>query len=131
MTDGFITLVVPGNIAGEYLDPSDNGMAAVLGLPPADVRPRGRGTQWVYTEVAPIVATDTAAYLRERAGLEVVPGKDGAVHRAAFKLASDIDHMVKVRRLNTGAADDTIAAELATIDLDAAVAAAESEGTNA
>ena len=100
-------------------------MCDVIGLPSAEIRPRGRGEQWVYTEVSPTVASDTAAYLRERAGLFVVPGKDGAVHRAAVKVANDIDHMVKVRRLNTAGADDTIAGELSTLDIDAAVAAAE------
>ena len=100
MTDRTLTLVVPGNVATAYLDPSDNHMCDVIGLPSAEIRPRGRGEQWVYAEVTPAVATDTAAYLRERAGLEVVPGKDGTVHRAAAKLANDIDHLVKVQRLS-------------------------------
>lgn len=125
MPDSTVTLVVPGNVASAYLDPSDNHMCDVIGLPPADIRPKGRGEHWVYAEVSPTVALDTAAYLRERAGLEVVPGKDGAVHRAAVKAAKDIDHRVKVKRLNTAAADDTIAGELSTLDIDAAADAAE------
>ena len=120
MPDSTVTLVVPGNVASEYLDPSDNHMCDVIGLPSAEIRPRGRGEQWVYTEVSPTVATDTAAYLRERAGLMVVPGKDGAVHRSAVKLADDID-----KRVRNARADDTIAGELSTLDIDAAVAAAE------
>ena len=134
MTDRTLTLVVPGNVATAYLDPSDNHMCDVIGLPSAEIRPRGRGEQWVYPEVTQTVATDTAAYLRERAGLEVVPGRDGAVHRAAVKVANDIDHRVKTQRLNSGRAaraDKVIADELSQVDIDAAVAAAESETPNA
>ena len=43
MTDSArITLVVPGNVATAYLDPSDNHMCDVIGLPSAEIRPRGR-----------------------------------------------------------------------------------------
>ena len=56
MPDSTVTLVVPGNVASEYLDPSDNHMCDVIGLPPADIRPKGRGEHWVYAEVSPTVA---------------------------------------------------------------------------
>lgn len=68
------TLVVPGSIWYDALDPNATAMQKELGIPEPSERKQGRGVQFVYIDVTPVAARDLTGYLYERA--ELMLGQD-------------------------------------------------------